>query len=128
MLVVVGVMMVVRVAVRVGMIMPVVMAVHVSMVMAMVMSTRLPGRMVMSTVMGGSRLGLFFDYRMRTRSEILDRLGREDIDIGQWPQPRSLQGFGCSIAFSGGTGKLHKGVSSLPGKTVGREQLGYAKQ
>jgi hypothetical protein len=113
-------MMVMRVAVRVGMIMPV--------VMAMVMSTRLPWRMVMSTVMGGSRLGLFFDYRMRTRSEILDRLRREDIDIGQWPQPRSLQGFGCSIAFSGGTGKLHKGVSSLPGKTVGREKLRYAKQ
>ena len=112
----------------VGMIMTVVMTVRVSVVMAMVVSTRLSWRVVVATVVGGARPGLFFHDRMCARSEILNRFGREDIDIGQRPQSRRLQKFRRGIALGGRTRKLHKGVSCLPCKTVGRKKLRDAQQ
>jgi len=142
MLVFVGVMMVVAmaVAVRVGMVMPVIMivvvpmivavvvAVRVPMILAMVMSTRLAGRMMMPTVMGSPRPGLLFDEGMRARGKILNRLRREEIDIGQWPESCGLQRLGRSIALGSRTRKFHKGVSCLPGETMGRQKLRHAEQ
>jgi hypothetical protein len=142
MLVFVGVMVVVAMAlaVGVGMVMPVIMivvvpmivavvvAVRVSMIMAMVVPTRLAGRMMMPTVMRSARPGLLFDEGMRARGKILNRLRREDIDIGQWPQSCRLQRLGRSIALGSRTRKFHKSVSCLPGETVGRQKLGHAEQ
>ena len=112
----------------VPMIVAVVVAVRMPMIMAMVMSTRLAGCMMMPTVMGSPRPGLLFDKGMRARGEILNRLRREEIDIRQRPQSCRLQRLGRSIALGSRTRKFHKGVSGLPGKTVGGQKLRHAEQ